>query len=137
MSLSISSTHWASLPILAVSMVCTFHLLVCLNFADFGLVAVTRAKSLLIIVGDPTVLSLDPLWRSFLNYIFNNGGWKGEPPVWDTNAPVHNDAKYDEEIRELGLADMNELARKLESYTLEDVDDTDDANVDRPWREVE
>ncbi|KAF7796423.1 hypothetical protein EIP86_007600 [Pleurotus ostreatoroseus] len=105
--------------------------------ADSGPVAVTRAKSLLVIVGDPTVLSLDPLWRAFLNYIFNNGGWKGEPPVWDTNAPVRDDAKYDEEIRELGLADMNELARKLESYTLEDVDDTDDANVDRPWREVE
>lgn len=83
-------------------------------------------------------MSLDPLWRSFLNYIYNNGGWKGDPPVWDMNAPVRDDAKYDEEMRELGLADMNELARKLESYTLgEGSDDTDDGNVDRPWREDE
>ncbi|KAJ3555412.1 hypothetical protein NM688_g2589 [Phlebia brevispora] len=91
-------------------------------------VAVTRAKSLLIIVGDPTVLSLDPLWRSFLNYIYTNGGWKGEAPNWDTDAPVHEDAKYDEEVRELGLADMNRLARRLESVTLEEAADSDDAD---------
>ncbi|KAJ7931318.1 hypothetical protein B0H13DRAFT_1858158 [Mycena leptocephala] len=38
-------------------------------------VAVTRAQALLIVIGDPDVLSLDPLWRSFLNYIYTNGGW--------------------------------------------------------------
>ncbi|KAG9031548.1 hypothetical protein FRB95_002542 [Tulasnella sp. JGI-2019a] len=37
-------------------------------------VAITRPKGLLIIVGDPIVLGLDPLWRKFLNHIHVNGG---------------------------------------------------------------
>ncbi|KAE9391715.1 RNA helicase [Gymnopus androsaceus JB14] len=36
-------------------------------------VAVTRAQALLIVVGNPTVLSLDPLWRGFLNYVHRAG----------------------------------------------------------------
>lgn len=51
-------------------------------------VAVTRAKALLIVVGDPNILSFDPLWRSFLNYVHTNGGWVGDVPEWDTNAEV-------------------------------------------------
>ncbi|EGO29184.1 hypothetical protein SERLADRAFT_456584, partial [Serpula lacrymans var. lacrymans S7.9] len=51
-------------------------------------VAVTRAQALLIVIGDPSVLSLDPLWRSFLNYVHNNGGWKGPSITWDPLAPV-------------------------------------------------
>lgn len=108
-------------------------------------VAVTRAKSLLIIVGDPSVLSLDPLWRSFLNYIHINNGWKGPQPGWDTRAPVIGEGGYDQRFRETGLADMNAFTRRMESLTLSGVDDDDDddessdadANVDRPWREVE
>lgn len=45
-------------------------------------VAVTRAQALLIIVGDPTILSLDPLWRNFLNYIHSSGGWTNLPKDW-------------------------------------------------------
>jgi len=105
-------------------------------------VAVTRAQALLVIVGDPTVLSLDPLWRSFLNYVHLNGGWKGLPPSWDTRASVTNDGGYDQAMREAGIADMNDFARRMESLTLAGVDAMDDgddvdANVDRPWREVE
>jgi len=37
-------------------------------------VALTRAQALLIVVGNPIVLSLDPLWRQFLNYIHVRGG---------------------------------------------------------------
>ena len=40
-------------------------------------VAITRAQALLIVIGDPTVLAMDPLWRSFLNFVHNNGGWEG------------------------------------------------------------
>ncbi|KAG6843566.1 hypothetical protein H0H93_000619, partial [Arthromyces matolae] len=48
---------------------------------------VTRAQALLIIIGDPTVLALDPLWRSFLNYVHTKKGWTGSPITWDPKAP--------------------------------------------------
>lgn len=105
------------------------------------IVAVTRAQALLIVIGDPEVLSLDPLWRSFLNYIYVNKGWKGPPPTWDTSVPVSEQGNYDQSIREAGLADMNDFTRRMESLTLAGIesgdDDDADANVDRPWRETE
>lgn len=102
----------------------------------------TRAQALLIVVGDPNVLSLDPLWRSFLNYIHVNGGWKGPPPAWDTRAPVTEEGGYDRGVREAELADMNDFTRRMETFTLAGVDgegreDPADVNVDRPWREME
>ncbi|KAI0316092.1 P-loop containing nucleoside triphosphate hydrolase protein [Amylostereum chailletii] len=102
-------------------------------------VAVTRAQALLIVVGDPAVLSLDPLWRSFLNYIHINRGWKGIPISWDPHAQVRDSGGYDAEFRELGASDMNEFARRMEGLTLDGAEAVDeaDANVDRPWREVE
>ncbi|KAH9932178.1 P-loop containing nucleoside triphosphate hydrolase protein [Fomitopsis serialis] len=105
-------------------------------------VAVTRAQALLIVVGDPNVLSLDPLWRSFLSYAHGRGGWKGPPPSWDTGAAVDSTGGYDQRVRGTALADMNEFTRRMELMTLNgvasDADDDDiDANVDRPWREVE
>ncbi|KAJ7598461.1 P-loop containing nucleoside triphosphate hydrolase protein [Mycena floridula] len=97
-------------------------------------VAVTRAQALLVIVGDPSVLSLDPLWRSFLNYIHVNGGWKGPGPTWDTTAPVDPAGGYDQEIREAETNDMNEFARAMEALTLGNIED---GNVDRPWNDRE
>ena len=97
----------------------------------------TRAKALLIVIGDPLVLSLDPLWRDFLNYIHINGGWKGSPIPWDPNDTVDENAAYDKHVRELGLADMNDFTRRMEELTLTGIDDVDAANIDRPWREVE
>lgn len=105
--------------------------------------AVTRAQALLIVVGDPNVLSLDPLWRSFLNYVHISGGWRGDPPDWDTREPVDDQVGYDRMVRESTLADMNEFARRMEMLTLDGVtsygvdEDECDTNVDRPWREVE
>jgi helicase MOV-10 len=91
-------------------------------------------------VGDPSVLSLDPLWRSFLNYVHVNGGWKGPSIPWDPRAPVEENGNHNQSLRELGLANMNEFTRRMESLTLagvEEDEDEDGANVDRPWREVE
>lgn len=106
--------------------------------------AVTRAQALLIVVGDPSVLSLDPLWRSFLNYVHNNGGWRGNPITWDASEPVDAHGGYDRAIRDAELADMNDFTRRMESLTLSGVradDDDDDgdgeANVDKPWRDME
>ncbi|KAF8067812.1 P-loop containing nucleoside triphosphate hydrolase protein [Lyophyllum atratum] len=102
-------------------------------------VAVTRAQSLLIVIGDPSVLSLDPLWRSFLNYIHHNNGWTGSPITWDPKAPVDEAGGYDKKIRETARIDMNDFTRRMEALTLAGVDaiGDDEGNVDRPWRDVE
>jgi helicase MOV-10 len=105
-------------------------------------VAVTRAQALLYVVGDPSVLSIDPLWRSFLNYIHCNGGWKGPAPTWDTRAPVDEKGNYDAGVRSAARDDMNEFTRMIEALTLDGVTNEDkdvdvNHNVDRPWNEVE
>ena len=108
-------------------------------------VAVTRAKALLIVVGDPAVLGLDPLWRSFLNYVHKNDGWKGMDIPWDPDTPVREDVKYDAEIRDLAMTDMNAFTMRMEDMALsnvveEDSDgdgDDDGGNVDRPWQDLE
>ena len=40
-------------------------------------VAVTRAQSLLVVVGDPHVLAADNTWRQFLIHVIQIGGYKG------------------------------------------------------------
>ncbi|KAJ7034547.1 P-loop containing nucleoside triphosphate hydrolase protein [Mycena alexandri] len=107
-------------------------------------VAVTRAQALLIVVGDPDVLALDPLWRAFLNYIYNNGGWTGRDIGWDPRAAVDEAGGYDRGVRDAAQADMNAFTRRMEEMTIaaagedgEGEGDGDDANVDRPWRDVE
>ncbi|XP_040905865.1 putative helicase mov-10-B.1 [Toxotes jaculatrix] len=40
-------------------------------------VAVTRAKALLIVVGNPRVLSTDPTWACFIKYCRDKGGYEG------------------------------------------------------------
>ncbi|KAF6757614.1 RNA helicase [Ephemerocybe angulata] len=104
-------------------------------------VSITRAKALLIIVGNPHVLGLDPLWRSFLNYIHLNGGWVGPDIPWDPKETV-DDAGGDEygaRVRREAEVDMNELARRMEGEVSmgEGGEGEGDVNVDRPWRDVE
>ncbi|KAI0694508.1 RNA helicase [Cytidiella melzeri] len=103
-------------------------------------VAVTRAQALLIIVGDPAVLGLDSLWRSFLNFIHVNGGWKGDEPHWDTSAPVHADGAHDEEAREAGFKDIDAFGRRMQQATMVNLsgeNDEEEDNIDRPWRDLE
>ncbi|CAL1708616.1 unnamed protein product [Somion occarium] len=105
-------------------------------------VAVTRAQALLIVVGDPTVISLDPLWRKFLNHVYNNRAWIGDAPTWDTRAAIRENGGYDQEVVEVVMDDMNQFTRRMTALTLGDVipqldDDDVDANEDRPWREME
>jgi hypothetical protein len=40
-------------------------------------VAVTRAKALLIVIGNPNLLEYDPNWRTLLHHIYLNGGYTG------------------------------------------------------------
>lgn len=102
------------------------------------LVSITRAKALLIIIGDPNVLGLDPMWRAFLNYIYQNNGWKGPDIPWDPSEAVDGAGGYDIASRSAALDDMNDFTRRMEALTLEGVADDDmDAGVDRPWRDME
>ncbi|KAJ7074967.1 P-loop containing nucleoside triphosphate hydrolase protein [Mycena belliarum] len=50
-------------------------------------VAITRAQALLIVIGNPNILALDPLWRAFMNYIHIRGGWRGQQITWDPEEP--------------------------------------------------
>ncbi|KAI1789429.1 P-loop containing nucleoside triphosphate hydrolase protein [Ganoderma leucocontextum] len=84
---------------------------------------VTRAQALLIVIGDAAILSLDHLWRGFMNHVYLNGGWRGDPPTWDVNAPVRDDANYVDELQEALAAEMSDLEG--------------DANVDSPFQETD
>ncbi|XP_078481515.1 putative helicase mov-10-B.1 [Ciona intestinalis] len=53
-----------------------FHLGFLQNPKRFN-VAVTRAKALLIVVGNPHILSMDFYWNSLLTFCIDNGGYKG------------------------------------------------------------
>ncbi|GAA5996829.1 hypothetical protein JCM5350_003554 [Sporobolomyces pararoseus] len=53
-------------------------------------VAVTRPQAGLIIVGDPDILALDPLWCRFLVFVRKNGGWCGQE--WNSSAFENEEA---------------------------------------------
>ena len=97
-------------------------------------VAVTRPKALLIIVGDPLVLGLDPLWRDYLNTVHAGGGWRGLPIPWDPNEPVDPDGGYDVEMRMRALDMADALAERLGDG---DEFDDEDAGEDQPFHVVE
>jgi len=111
-------------------------------------VAVTRAQSLLIVIGDPDVLGLDPLWRSFLNYVHINGGWTGRAIGWNPRDAVDlapaPESGYDARKRSQAEKDMSDLISRTRALILDnlplDEEEEDDENVrrleaaaDRPW----
>ena len=75
--------------------------------------AVTRAQALLIVVGDPDVLSIDPMWRGFLNYVYQNYGWIGDDPGWNTKEAVLEDENYAAAYRDAAAMGMAELMERL------------------------
>ena len=105
-------------------------------------VAMTRAQALLIIVGDPVVLSLDRMWRDFLDYIHASGGWKGRPRDWDddASAEAHD---FLAARRDDARNAMDELAQRLQNIVIDEAADSDSESVrnedeggqDRPWAE--
>ncbi|KAH9948060.1 P-loop containing nucleoside triphosphate hydrolase protein [Amylocystis lapponica] len=103
-------------------------------------VAMTRAQALLIVVGDPSVLSIDPLWRGFLNYVHLNGGWRGDPITWDPHAPVQ-EGSYDAELRDMGTANANAFMQRIQELNGEDATQQDvaeaEANADTVFTEAE
>jgi len=99
--------------------------------------------ALLIVIGNPEVLSLDPMWRSFLNYVRRNNGCRGAEISWDYDEEVDVAGDYAEGYTRAGIDDMNALTIRLQERTLARVSagaaDSDDegGNVDRPWRDAE
>ncbi|TFK41414.1 P-loop containing nucleoside triphosphate hydrolase protein [Crucibulum laeve] len=103
-------------------------------------VAVTRAQALLIVIGNPTVLSLDPLWRAFLNYIYLRGGWKGKKIDWDPDDPVNppsGSQAYDRQRKTQAEIEMEETIQRLRSLIMHkhedsdfEIDDGDDSDSD-------
>ncbi|XP_071751362.2 putative helicase mov-10-B.2 [Centroberyx gerrardi] len=51
-------------------------------------VAVTRAKALLIVVGNPIVLNADPVWARFIRYCKDEGGYTGFSHAEDEEAVI-------------------------------------------------
>jgi helicase MOV-10 len=108
------------------------------------IVAMTRAQALLIVIGNPLVLSLDSLWRSFLNYVYNHGGWNGLPtPDWDTSEEIDGPALLQARAAQATAEEQELLQRITETVESanahEDLDDLGDGyqQVERPWREGE
>ena len=103
--------------------------------------AITRAQALLIVVGDAHVLSIDPMWRGFMNYVHARGGWRGDAPGWDTSAPVRTEGDYAAEMREEAAAEMDALvARLVAAEGDSDGEGRDveaEANVDQGFVEAE
>lgn len=89
----------------------------------------TRAQSLLVVIGNPTILSLDPLWRRFLNFIHSNGGWTGTKIDWDPTEVVNpGRERYDEELRDRAEREMEETLKRLKALII---------NVDGSGPEIE
>lgn len=75
-------------------------------------VAITRARSLLIVVGDPNILGLDPTWRQFLQYVQVNGGWRGRPANFDAYA---SEEEYASASRNEADREAQEMIERLRS----------------------
>lgn len=116
---------------------------ICLLANNSASVAVTRAMALLIVVGNPEVLSLDPMWRSFLNYVRRNNGCIGAEISWDYDEEVDVAGDYAGGYRNASIDDMNALTTRLQERALARASggggesDDDGGNVDRPWRDAE
>lgn len=101
--------------------------------------------ALLLVVGNPEVLSLDPMWRSFLNYVRSNNGCTGAEISWDYDQEVDVAGDYAGGYINARIDDMNALMIRLQERALAgasagggEVDDDDDGgNVDRPWKDAE
>lgn len=81
-------------------------------------VALTRAKALLIIVGNPRLLSLDKYWRSLLKYCMENNAYCGVK-LSSTAFDGANDVK-----------EIKELFQKLDIVTQHECDNVDDDFID-------
>ncbi|KZT41659.1 P-loop containing nucleoside triphosphate hydrolase protein [Sistotremastrum suecicum HHB10207 ss-3] len=97
-------------------------------------VAITRAQALLIVIGDPRVLSLDPTWRSFLSYLHRNRAWTGVQPHWDTSETVGNVSSRHPNSDDV-VAVTSSIMSSLSLWDGGDAPVDHFRNVDDPFRE--
>eukprot|EP00095_Tigriopus_kingsejongensis_P010515 maker-scaffold45_size475391-snap-gene-1.17 protein:Tk10515 transcript:maker-scaffold45_size475391-snap-gene-1.17-mRNA-1 annotation:"helicase mov-10" len=65
-------------------------------------VATTRSKALMIIIGNPNILSADPCWKQVIEYAMANGGYKGRVTL-QSNAMLEDMISR---LRTIGLTDQ-------------------------------
>lgn len=82
----------------------------------------TRAKSLLIIVGNPETLQKDALWRKFINFCSQNNAFAGEPFKQKTLTDVE-----EESVSKLTNA-FNQL--KADAEETEDEEQEEECNLE-------
>ncbi|KAF7378134.1 RNA helicase [Mycena sanguinolenta] len=89
------------------------------NFSPLS-VAITRAQALLIVIGNPDILALDPLWRAFLNYVHSRGGWRGKAISWNDDDPiVPGPNGYDGEMKRKAEGEAEEMMARLKSLIVQ------------------
>jgi helicase MOV-10 len=68
-------------------------------------VAVTRAKYLMIVIGNPETLQKDRNWYQFVKYCYDNRACKGSPFKMKgfVEKPAQDDADWSEEITKLEI----------------------------------
>ncbi|KAH7924379.1 P-loop containing nucleoside triphosphate hydrolase protein, partial [Leucogyrophana mollusca] len=80
-------------------------------------VTLTRAQALLVVVGNPLVLGLDPFWRTFLSYVHRGGGWRGTPDIgWDPHETAHPTTS---DYQQRAQADGEILVQRLQSVVVD------------------
>lgn len=83
--------------------------------------ALTRAQALLIVIGNPVILALDPLWRAFLNFVYTQGGWTGSRPTWNWEDEVDfTNASYDTTLQERALGAGEEMMARLKALIVKE-----------------
>lgn len=84
-------------------------------------VAVTRARSLLIVVGNPVILNKDPTWQKFISYCVEENGYTG----FD-----FNDAEGEEEI----VSRLASLKLSLDADSVVEEESALQQHVDPEWK---
>lgn len=86
---------------------------------------------MLVVVGNPDILSLDPTWRAFLRYIHSRGGWKGKKFVWDpAEGEEGQEDSYEAKLRSAMMDQAADAITRLKAMILQ----TSDGG---PWVEPE
>lgn len=76
------------------------------------------------------ILSLDPLWRKFLNFIHTRGGWRGKEINWDPEVPINPGQQgYDGEVRDRAEREMEETLERLKALVI-NVNDGSELGID-------
>merc|ERR1719510_1334255 len=96
-------------------------------------VAITRAKALLIVVGNPNLLSLDSYWREFIRYTIENGGYTGVrfnlPPEISSGVQKGRGRDCVDQLQDLELCEMEQKFRDM-GFALDEVESSESDESD-------